>query len=137
MNASRATLAAAVVANVLGWLLPVARGYHGWHAFRIALSPLWPYEQFSIEPGLVLVLSVASALTNALFAGLVALLALCGVRYARPILWSAAGATLLDLHWPITMGAERAELESGYFVWVSSFALLTLAAFLALRAGRR
>ena len=137
MNAPRATLAAAVVANVLGWFLPVARGYHGWHAFRIALSPLWPYEQFSIEPGLVLVLSVASALTNVLFAALAALLAVSGGRYARPVLWAAAAATLLDLHWPITMGAERAALESGYFVWVSSFALLTLAAFLALRAGRR
>lgn len=137
MNASRATLVAAIVANVLGWLLPVARGYHGWHAFRIALSPLWPYEQFSIEPGLVLLLSVASALTNGLFAALVAVLLFSGQRYARPVLWAAAGATLLDLHWPITMGAERAALESGYFVWVSSFALLAAAAFLAFRAERR
>lgn len=137
MNASRVTLAAAVIANVLGWLLPVARGYHGWHAFRIALSPLWPYEQFSIEPGLVLVLSVASALTNVLFAALAAVLLLSGARYARPVLWAAALATLLDLHWPFTMGAERAALESGYFIWVCSFALLALAAFLALRSNRR
>jgi hypothetical protein len=137
VNASRATLVAALVANVLGWGLPVARGYHGWHAFRIALSPLWPYQGISIEPGLVLVLSVASALTNVLFAALAAILAVFGRRYARPVLWAAAAATLLDLHWPITMGAERAALESGYFIWVCSFALLSLAAFLALRAGRR
>ena len=131
MSASRAVLVAAIVANVLGWVLPVARGYHGWQAFRIALSPLWPYEQFSIEPGLVLVLSVASGLTNVLFAALAAVLALPSPRYARPVLRAAAGATLLNLHWPITMGAERAALESGYFVWVCSFALLALAAFLA------
>ena len=137
MSASRVTLAAALVANVLGWLLPVARGYHGWHAFRIALSPLWPYEQFTIEPGAVLVLSVASALTNVLFAALAVVLAVFGARYARLVLFTAAAATLLDLHWPITMGAERAALESGYFVWVCSFALLALAAFLALRARRR
>jgi hypothetical protein len=136
MNGARATLLAAFVAHVLGWLLPVARGYHGWHAFRIALSPLWPYENFSIEPGILLVLSVASALTNVLFIALAILLVLREGR-ARAILWAAAGATLLNLHWPISMGDERRVLEGGYFVWVCSFVLLALAAFLALRATRR
>lgn len=129
MNASRVALLAAVVANVLGWLMPVARGYVGWQAFRVALSPLWPFEQFRIEPGVLLVLSVASALTNALFVALAALLVMQRER-ARLVLWAAAGATLLNLHWPISMGSERDELEIGYFVWVCSFALLALAAFL-------
>ena len=92
MNASRATLLAAVVANVLGWWLPVADDYRGWQAFRVALSPLWPFEQFKIEPGVLLVLSVASALTNLLFVVLAAWLVAgrrlapgwcCGPRPAR------------------------------------------------------
>jgi hypothetical protein len=43
--------------------------YRGLHALRIALSPAWPYEQFHIPVGGRLVyLSVASALTNLVFA---------------------------------------------------------------------
>ena len=136
MDASRTTLLAALIANVLGWVLPVIRDDRGWQAFRVALSPLWPYEDFRIEPGLLLVLSVASALTNVLFAALAAALALGGARHAKVILWPAAAATLLNLHWPISMGNERRLLESGYFIWVCSFALLALAAFLA-RPARR
>ena len=53
-------------------MLPVVYDDRGWQAFRVALSPLWPYEDFRIEPGLLLVLSVASALTNVLFVALAA-----------------------------------------------------------------
>jgi hypothetical protein len=136
MRAARTILLAAVVAHVLGWWLPVVQDYRGWQAFRVALSPLWPYEQFRIEPGLLLVLSVASALTNVLFVGFAAVLLVGSESRARALLWAAAGATLLNLHWPISMGAERAALQNGYFVWVTSFALLAFAAFLAVR-GRR
>jgi hypothetical protein len=108
----------------------------GWQAFRVALSPLWPFEQFRIEPGLLLVLSIASALTNVLFVVLAAWLAVRPER-AKWVLWAAAGATLLNLHWPISMGSERDELELGYFVWVSSFALLAFAAFVAVVPRRR
>ena len=57
--------------------------------------------------------------------------------WARVVLWAAAGATLLNLHWSVSMGDERRLLEIGYFIWVCSFALLALAAFLALRTPRR
>ena len=137
MHESRIALLAAVAANVAGWLMPVVDDYLGWQAFRVALSPLWPFEQFRIEPGPLLVLSVASALTNLLFVVLGALLAARPQRYAKVVLWAAAGATLLNLHWPISMGAQRAELDNGYFVWVCSFALLALAAFLARARARR
>ena len=136
MNASRAALLAAVAANLWGWLGPVVADDRGWQAFRVALSPLWPYEQFRIEPGLLLVLSVASALTNVLFVVLGAALVLQPQR-ARIVLWGAAAATLLNLHWPISMGEESARLENGYFIWVCSFALLALAAFLAVPRSRR
>lgn len=134
MNAARIALLAAVAANVWGWLGPVVDDNRGWQAFRVALSPLWPYENFRIEPGLLWVLSVASALTNALFVVLAVWLALRPERRAKPVLWAAAGATLLNLHWPISMGQERAQLENGYFVWVCSFALLALAAYLQVAA---
>jgi hypothetical protein len=81
------------------------------------------------------VLSVTSALTNVLFVTLAAALVL-GSR-ARLVLYLAAGATLLDLHWPISMGAQRADLESGYFIWVCSFALLALAALFRAGPSRR
>ena len=129
-------LLAAIVANVLGWLLPVVQDNRGWQAFRVALSPLLPYEGFRIEPGVLLVLSVASALTNGLFVALAAMLVLREGR-AKAVLWAAAGATLLNLHWPISMGDESRQLAAGYFIWVVSFALLALAAFLALPRARR
>jgi hypothetical protein len=137
MIESRIALLAAVVANVAGWLMPVVDDYLGWQAFRVALSPLWPFEQFRIEPGPLLVLSVASGLTNLLFVVLGATLAARPQRYGKVVLWAAAAATLLNLHWPISMGAERDELELGYFVWVCSFAVLALAAFLAVARTRR
>jgi len=136
MTASRAALLAAIVANVLGWVLPVVYDNRGWRAFRVALSPLWPFEEFKIQPGLLLVLSVASALTNLLFIVLAAALILREGR-AKVILWAAAAATLLNLHWPISMGEQSGLLEVGYFIWVTSFALLALAAFLVVRPVRR
>ena len=128
-------LLAAVAAHVLGWLLPVVDDYRGWQAFRVAFSPIWPFERFHISPGPLLVLSVASALTNVLFPALAGALVL--TERARQVLWAAAGATLLNLHWPISMGAQRAELEVGYFIWICSFALLALAAFFEAAPARR
>jgi hypothetical protein len=83
------------------------------------------------------VLSVASALTNLLFVVLAALLVLRPRQRARLVLWAAAGATLLNLHWPISMGDNADDLLIGYFVWVVGFALLTLAAFLAVKEAPR
>lgn len=136
MNASRAALAAAVVAHVLGWLLPAVYNESGWKAFALALSPVWDYESFRDQPLSLLALIVASALTNVLFAALAVALVLRPAR-AKAVLWAAAAATLLNLHWPFSMGEQRRLLESGYFVWVTSFALLALAAFFAVRPARR
>jgi hypothetical protein len=135
MEAPRATLLAAVVANVLGWVLPAAMDVRGWEAFALALSPLWSFEDFTSEPSWFVILIVASALTNGLFIGLVGLL--WTGRRRRVVLSTAAAATLLNLHWVVTLEADRRYLASGYFIWVCSFALLALAAFLALRPARR
>lgn len=130
MTRGMAALIAAATANVSGWALPVIDEYRGWQAFRVALSPIWPYEKFHIPETYLVILSVASAFTNALF-WVVAIVLLRGPspQRARVCLWLAAGATLLDLHWQTTLRENAADLRAGYFVWVASFALLALAAY--------
>lgn len=128
MRQWRVLFGAAIVAHALGWWLPVVRDYRGWQAFRVAFSPVWPFEQFRLEPGLLLVLSVASALTNVLFIVLAALLV--AGRAGRGVAYGALAAALVNLHWPLSMGSQRAQLDSGYPIWVASFLLLALAAWL-------
>ena len=133
MNAPRGVLVAAVTANVLGWFLPAFDDSPGWMAFVAALSPLWSLDEFRNEGVWLLLVVVGSALTNLLFIGLVALLLRGGA--AKAVLWSAAAATLLNLHWVIVLDTERRLLQGGYFIWVCSFAVLALAAFLDHRAS--
>ena len=136
-GASRATLIAAVIANVLGWLLPAYSDERGWSAFVFALSPIWDYRSFNNEPFALLAFIVASALTNVLFAALSVAVVLGKARRAKAVLWAAAAATLLNLYWPILLKEDLARLQAGYFIWVSGFALLALSAFLALRSAPR
>jgi hypothetical protein len=135
MKASHVALGAAVAANVLGWVLPAAADLRGFEAFRSSLSPLWSFDRFADQPLWLLILMVGSALTNVLF--VVLAVQLLRGRASKPVLWVAAAATLLDLHWVITMEADRRYLASGYFIWVCSFALLALAAFLEVRSRPR
>ena len=136
-GAPRATLLAAVVANILGWVLPAFSDERGFKAFVFALSPLWDYRNFQSQSPVLLAFIVLSALTNVLFAALAAVLALGAARRVKAVLWAAAAATLLNLYWPVLLEADRGRLEAGYFIWVSSFALLALAAFLTLRSEPR
>jgi len=131
---------AAVVAHVLGWVLPVVDDYRGVHAFRVALSPLWPYEQFHIPSGRLVFLSVASGATNFVFVA-VAVAALAGGVATRSrqrlAVWIVGAATLLNLHWPLSMGDRAGDLRFGYYVWIASFVLLLLAVHPALSARSR
>lgn len=137
IGAARVTLLAAVIANVLGWLLPAFSDERGWAAFVFALSPLWDYRHFQNEGLGLLAFIVLSALTNVLFVVLAAALALGASRRAKAVLYAAAAATLLNLYWQILLEDDRGRLQSGYFVWVMSFALLALAAFFELRSAPR
>ena len=135
MTRARVLLIAAIVAHALGWVLPVLDNYRGVHAFRVALSPLWPYEQFHVPAGRLVYLSVSSAATNAVFAALVIVAAVGAVHTRsrqRLAVWIVGAATLLNLHWPLTMGSNAADLRIGYYVWVASFVLLLLAVHPAL-----
>jgi len=137
---ARVVLLVSIVAHALGWALPVMDDYRGIHAFRVALSPLWPYEQFHIPAGRLVYLSVASALTNLVFVA-VAFAALAGALQARSrqlvAVWAVGAATVLNLHWPISMGDSAGDLRSGYYFWIASFVLLLLAVHPALTRGGR
>jgi hypothetical protein len=130
MRRQRAFLGAAVLAFVGGWVLPVVDDYRGWQAFRVALSPAWPYENFRFDAWYDAALTVASSLTNVVFvlALTAVVLRLNAVRTLTCIL---LGSMLLDLQWLVRAGAQFTELGVGYYVWVAAFALLALAA----RAG--
>ena len=136
-GAPRATLLAAVVANILGWVLPAFSDERGFKAFIFALSPLWDYKNFQNQSPGLLAFIVLSALTNVLFVVLAIVLALGRARRLKPVLWAAAAATLLNLYWPILLEADRGRLEAGFFIWVSSFVLLALSAFLSLQSAPR
>jgi hypothetical protein len=139
MTRARVALLAAATLHVLGWALPVVDDYRGWQAFRVAFSPVWPFEQFRIDPGALMALSVASALTNVLFVILAVALLRDWTRSlarANAVFFVTVGTVLLDLHWPISMGRMRVELELGYFVWVGSFVLLALAALFEVHRAR-
>jgi hypothetical protein len=135
MTRERALSIAAIVANALGWALPVIDKYRGVHAFRVALSPIWPYEQFHLPAGPLVYLSVASAATNLVFV-VVAIAELAGAVRTRArqrvAVWSVAACALLNLHWPLSMGDSASDLRAGYFIWIASFVLLLLAVHPAL-----
>lgn len=139
MSRALVVLLASILAHALGWALPVMDDYRGVHAFRVALSPLWPYErsniQFHIPAGRLVYLSVASALTNVVFA-VVAVAALAGALRTRSrqlvAVWVVGAATVLNLHWPVSMGDSAGGLRIGYYVWIASFVLLLVAVHPAL-----
>lgn len=122
----------AAVAFVNGWLLPVAGGRPGWQAFRVALSPLWPYEGTRFDPLFRawhdVALIVASGLTNVVF-----VLALFDILVTRRVGDRALATVLLaaavvDLHWLVRAGAQAGQLQVGYYVWIAAFVLLAIAA---------
>ena len=133
----------AIVANALGWALPVMedeqRVYRGVHAFRVALSPLWPYEQFHIPRGYMLWLSAASALTNAVFIAMAVYLLPRVARGdgSRLGVFVLGAAALLNLHWTVTLRGNATDLGVGYYVWVVSFVLLLLSVHPGLKARQR
>jgi len=128
MNRRTVLLIAAACGFVLGWVLPVLDDYRGWQAFRVALSPLWPYENFGFDAWYSAVLTVASGLTNAVFVGVFLDVVLWRRASTRVIGWALIAATVLNLHWLARAGEDFVDLRVGYYVWVLSFPLLALAA---------
>ena len=121
-------LVAAVLAFVGGWVLPVIDDHPGWQAFRVGLSPVWPYENFGFAAWYSAALTVASALTNAVFVVALGAVVLRPNVVARKLTWILLGAMLIDLQWLVRAGEQFTQLSIGYYVWIAAFALLALAA---------
>jgi hypothetical protein len=118
----------AVAAFVAGWLLPVAGGRAGWEAFRVGLSPVWPYASVRFGAWYDGALAVASGLTNIVF-----VLAVFDVLVTRRVRGSVVAVVLLacaavDLQWLVRAGDQAGRLQIGYYVWLAAFLLLALAA---------
>lgn len=139
MRRSTVLLLGALITHAFGWLAPVVNDYVGWQAFRVAFSPVWPFEHFAVPTWRLVVLAVASATTNLLFV-LAAVALAVGVadRWLprRALTVALLVATLVNLHWPVSMGEHRADLEIGYYVWLVSFPLLALCAYVGRRPAQ-
>ncbi|MDH3497311.1 MAG: hypothetical protein OER21_11140 [Gemmatimonadota bacterium] len=130
-------LPTAALVFVVAWLTPVIDqgttlgqgGVPGWEAFRVALSPVWPYEGFEAMNWFWSIIAVSSALTNFLFVAALAHLVWQPGVYRRAVCWALALAFVVDSAWFVFSG-DREYLRLGYYLWVASFALLAVAAWL-------
>lgn len=121
-------LAVAASAFILGWVLPVAGEYRGWQAFRVALTPFWPYENFKIDGWHNAILTPASGFTNVLFVLAFADITMWHKVRRRTIAWLLVAVTALNLYWLVLAGEAISDIAIGYYVWLVSFPLLALAA---------
>ena len=125
-----AVIAAVLLLYALAWFVPVIKGgvslpdgLPGWQAFRVALSPWIPYQDFKVEGGAMRLLAPLSALTNFVMLGaLLTILAPSG-SIRRALGWAAGVSFLVDASW-IVFGNDRGDLRAGYYLWWVSFALL-------------
>ena len=132
-------VAFAWLTHIISWFLPVVKlgGSHselfspirGWFAFRIALSPIWPYENFHVDHWYNSVLSVASAATTILFIVSPWVVWRKSQGVLKACAWVSSAAFILNAHWYILFGSDRKQLSVGYFFWWLSFILLAIGLF--------
>lgn len=142
MKRTTVVLWSGAVLYLLSWLLPVvdggttlARGgVPGWEAFRVALSPFWPYQGSGSERGVMDLVGALSALTNLWFIFAFAVLAAGRERFRRAALTGLVVSTLTNAHW-FVLADDRAGFRIGYFAWFGAFVLLAVAAHSLSRDG--
>jgi len=126
MTSSRALFAIGA-AYAVAWALPVIKGgvtlpegLPGWQAFRVAASPVWPYDDFRYDTWYAASLAVASAATNLLMLATPWLV----VRRERSLhrlgALTTAAAFLVNAHW-LALHDGREDLRAGYYLWWFSF----------------
>jgi len=138
----RRILLLAVLAYLLAWPLPsvVVRFdlgghntmvFNGWEATRAALGPLWPKERWLGGGWLGRLIMVASGLTNLLFVAAAGLAWVRPDRVPRGVTWAVGAATALNTYWLMVFapGGSGDSLRAGYYLWLSSFALLSVALY--------
>ncbi|MDH3455515.1 MAG: hypothetical protein OER90_01620 [Gemmatimonadota bacterium] len=132
----KVSVATAALLFVVAWLTPVHEygttlaqgGVPGWEAFRVALTPLWSFQDAMVETWYGSIHTVVSALTNFLFVAALAHMLWRPGTYGRAVCWLLVAATVINATWFLLDG-DRGALRLGYYLWVSSFAVLATAAW--------
>jgi len=131
---------AAALAYILAWFLPTVYLpdlepwsadsviVTGWEATRAALGPIWRADG-SLDGPLRATLAVASGLSNLLFVVAVLFAFWRPSRIAPWLPWAIAMAALINTHWLVGDPGFRSSLSAGYYLWLASFVLLTIALF--------
>jgi hypothetical protein len=137
MSAKRVLLPLIAIATYsASWFVPVHRGgarigageLPGWQAFRLCLSTALEIPTASLTRLPVALILTANALTNFWFV-IAAFLLLRRPAGPRPLVkWGLLVSVVLNLFW-FVLGSDRGDLLPGYYLWVASFAMLTVAAF--------
>jgi hypothetical protein len=137
MRMHQLLVCAAWLVFVAAWFLPVIdegvtlpQGLPGWQATRVALCGVWPCRDVIIDEWYKTVLFTVSALTTLLFLpGSVWVVWGGSKRVCLMFAWFAALAFVLNTHWYVLAGSNRADLRIGYYLWWISFLLMALGLF--------
>ena len=126
---SRHIVVIGIIAFLVAWLLPVVKGgvtlpegLPGWQAFRVAASPVWPYEGTQSESWYGALLTTASAATNLVMVGLLFVARRGSRQWLRLATIAAFASFLVNAQWFIR--ADRNDLRLGYYLWWFSFFIL-------------
>lgn len=140
-TSARRLCALSGVLFALSWFLPAAytKGElvggrtWGWQAFLFAFSPVLGND---MGGGLLLVTwMVTSAVSNVLLLATLALVVWRSQAVSRGLVWSLAGATLVNAYW-FVLPDMRPSLRVGYYLWFVAFVLGAIAAGVILRDRR-
>ena len=137
MQRQHVLIGAAWLTHAVAWFLPVAaegatfpHGLPGWQAFRVASCGVWPCEDIKFEHWYNAVFATISAATTALFVlGSVWVVLFGSHKVRRVSAWIATAAFVINGNWYVFFGPDRKDLMIGYFLWWSSFLLLTFGLF--------
>jgi hypothetical protein len=127
---SKSLVLVGAASYLLAWFLPVVEGgkslstgtLPGWEAFRVALSPIWPYDSFELSAWSWSLLYVVSGLTNFVLVGALLRVILNPSqphRFLRAIVFASAAFNT----WFLLL-SDRGDLRMGYYVWAIAFFLI-------------
>ena len=127
----------AAAAWLASWFLPVVAGDPGWAAFRAALEG--PFRHSFPTPPEDAIPQVFSALTNVAFALMFVMLVRNRIVHHARFLRVAIICLVLDLYWlaQAMRANEWRSLLSGYWVWLTAFALLVAIGIINVVSDRR